>query len=170
MEKLENLEDKEHAKIVIEEIEKFKKLMKERDISFDSLHDSVKWDKIKEIKEIDYNDFVYDFSVPDVQNFAAGIGGIITHNSFSFAGQQETYLNIRGEQEVMYAAKQCISSLFTDRAIFYRATKGFDHFKIAYNLLYDLTRKILDSSGKLILDINMTRPESWNEIKKNKSA
>ena len=52
----------------------------------------------------------------------------------SFAGQQETYLNIRGEQEVMYAAKQCISSLFTDRAIFYRATKGFDHFKIALSV------------------------------------
>src|SRR3989339_495036 len=45
---------------------------------------------------------------------------------------------------------------------------NIDHFKIAYNLLYDLTRKILDSSGKLILDINMTRPESWNEIKKIK--
>src|SRR3989338_2376149 len=52
----------------------------------------------------------------------------------SFAGQQETYLNIRGEQEVMYAAKQCISSLFTNRAIFYRATKGFDHFKIALSV------------------------------------
>ncbi len=52
----------------------------------------------------------------------------------SFAGQQETYLNIKGEQEVMIAAKKCISSLFTDRAIFYRVTKGFDHFEIALSV------------------------------------
>ena len=52
----------------------------------------------------------------------------------SFAGQQETYLNIRGKRGVLHAAKQCIASLFTDRAISYREDKGFDHFTIALSV------------------------------------
>ncbi len=52
----------------------------------------------------------------------------------SFAGQQETYLNIRGVHNVLYAAKQCIASLFTNRAISYREDKGFDHFSIALSV------------------------------------
>lgn len=52
----------------------------------------------------------------------------------SFAGQQETYLNIRGVHNVLYATKQCIASLFTNRAISYREDKGFDHFTIALSV------------------------------------
>ena len=52
----------------------------------------------------------------------------------SFAGQQETYLNIRGVHNVLYATKQCIASLFTNRAISYREDKGFDHFSIALSV------------------------------------
>jgi len=52
----------------------------------------------------------------------------------SFAGQQETYLNIKGVHNVLYATKQCISSLFTNRAISYREDKGFDHFSIALSV------------------------------------
>jgi len=48
----------------------------------------------------------------------------------SFAGQQETYLNVRGEDELIEKVKKCWSSLFTPRAIFYRANKGFPHEKI----------------------------------------
>src|SRR3989344_3343312 len=48
----------------------------------------------------------------------------------SFAGQQETYLNIRGGRQVLTAAKRCMASLFTDRAISYRADKGFNHFNV----------------------------------------
>ena len=48
----------------------------------------------------------------------------------SFAGQQETYLNIRGTEELMEAVRKCTASLFTDRAIHYREEKGFDHFKV----------------------------------------
>ncbi|MFO8130231.1 MAG: phosphoenolpyruvate synthase [Bacteroidales bacterium] len=51
--------------------------------------------------------------------------------SASFAGQHETYLNVKGEKEVVQAVKKCIASLFTDRAIKYRADKGFDHMKVA---------------------------------------
>ena len=52
----------------------------------------------------------------------------------SFAGEQETYLNIRGGQEVVRAALWTMSSLFTDRAISYRADKGFDHMKVALSV------------------------------------
>jgi len=52
----------------------------------------------------------------------------------SFAGQQETYLNIRGIHNIIYATKQCIASLFTNRAISYREDKGFDHFTIALSV------------------------------------
>lgn len=52
----------------------------------------------------------------------------------SFAGQQETYLNIKGIHNVLYATKQCIASLFTNRAISYREDKGFDHFTIALSV------------------------------------
>jgi Phosphoenolpyruvate synthase/pyruvate phosphate dikinase len=48
----------------------------------------------------------------------------------SFAGQQETYLNIAGEIHLLKTIKRCWASLFTERAIFYRQTKKFDHFKV----------------------------------------
>ena len=49
----------------------------------------------------------------------------------SFAGQQETYLNVRGEDGVLDACKKCYASLFTDRAISYREEKNFDHMSVA---------------------------------------
>ncbi len=49
----------------------------------------------------------------------------------SFAGQQESYLNVSGGDQVSERVKECYASLFTDRAIFYRAQKGFDHMAIA---------------------------------------
>ncbi len=48
----------------------------------------------------------------------------------SFAGQQRTFLNVEGEKEVVAAVQDCWGSLFEPRAIFYRANKGFDHFKV----------------------------------------
>lgn len=48
----------------------------------------------------------------------------------SFAGQQETYLSIKGEKDVLEAVKKCWASLFTARAIFYRESKGFEHMKV----------------------------------------
>ncbi len=52
----------------------------------------------------------------------------------SFAGQQETYLNIRGDHALVDATKKCFASLFTNRAISYRVDKGFDHFKVALSV------------------------------------
>jgi pyruvate,water dikinase len=52
----------------------------------------------------------------------------------SFAGQQETFLNIRGEAALLDACRRCYASLFTDRAISYREAKGFDHLKVALSI------------------------------------
>ncbi|MFC1678386.1 phosphoenolpyruvate synthase [Patescibacteria group bacterium] len=66
----------------------------------------------------------------------------------SFAGQQETYLNIQGAEHVIYAVHKCIASLFTNRAISYRVDKGFDHFKIALSVgIQKMARSDLASSG-----------------------
>lgn len=52
----------------------------------------------------------------------------------SFAGQQETYLNIRGEEALLEACRRCYASLFTDRAITYRKNHGFDHMQVALSV------------------------------------
>lgn len=52
----------------------------------------------------------------------------------SFAGQQETFLNISGESDLLNACRRCYASLFTDRAISYRKAKGFDHMKVALSI------------------------------------
>ncbi len=66
----------------------------------------------------------------------------------SFAGQQETFLNIKGDEELLIAVKKCIASLFTNRAISYREDKGFDHFDIALSVgIQKMVRSDLASSG-----------------------
>lgn len=66
----------------------------------------------------------------------------------SFAGQQETYLNIRGEEYLLLAVKKCIASLFTNRAISYRVDKKFDHFSIALSVgVQKMIRSDVGSSG-----------------------
>ncbi|OGL02763.1 MAG: phosphoenolpyruvate synthase [Candidatus Rokubacteria bacterium RIFCSPHIGHO2_12_FULL_73_22] len=52
----------------------------------------------------------------------------------SFAGQQESFLNVRGERALLRACRRCLASLFTDRAIVYRETHGFDHLKVALSV------------------------------------
>ena len=66
----------------------------------------------------------------------------------SFAGQQETFLNVRGEQEVLHYARKCIASLFTDRAISYRVDKGFSHTEAALSVgVQRMVRSDISSSG-----------------------
>jgi pyruvate, water dikinase len=66
----------------------------------------------------------------------------------SFAGQQETYLNIKGYLQVIEACKKCIASLFTDRAISYRVDKGFNHVKIKLSVgVQKMVRSDKASSG-----------------------
>ncbi len=66
----------------------------------------------------------------------------------SFAGQQETYLNVQGERALLETCKRCFASLFTDRAISYRTDKGFEHFKIALSIgVQRMVRADLAASG-----------------------
>ncbi|MBN20968.1 MAG: phosphoenolpyruvate synthase [Bdellovibrionaceae bacterium] len=66
----------------------------------------------------------------------------------SFAGQQETYLNVEGLPGLLDACRKCFASLFTDRAISYREHKRFDHFKIALSVgVQKMVRSDLASSG-----------------------
>ncbi|MDX2098608.1 MAG: phosphoenolpyruvate synthase, partial [Leptolyngbyaceae cyanobacterium bins.59] len=66
----------------------------------------------------------------------------------SFAGQQETYLNVHGVQGLLEACHRCFASIFTDRAISYRQIKGFDHFEVALSVgVQKMVRSDLASSG-----------------------
>ncbi|HZI95821.1 MAG TPA: phosphoenolpyruvate synthase [Candidatus Paceibacterota bacterium] len=68
--------------------------------------------------------------------------------SASFAGQHETYLNVRGEKELLKAVKKSYSSLFMDRAIMYREEKGFKHMDIGLSTgVQRMVRSDLASSG-----------------------
>ncbi|MHB1678543.1 MAG: phosphoenolpyruvate synthase [Sulfuriferula sp.] len=66
----------------------------------------------------------------------------------SFAGQQDTYLNVCGEQNLLDACRRCFASLFTDRAIHYRVDQGYDHFKVALSIgVMKMVRSDLAASG-----------------------
>jgi pyruvate,water dikinase len=66
----------------------------------------------------------------------------------SFAGQQETFLNVRGETALFDAVRRCFASLFTDRAIVYRADRDFDHRQVALSVgVQRMVRSDLASAG-----------------------
>ncbi|MFJ5860216.1 phosphoenolpyruvate synthase [Pseudarthrobacter sp. NPDC092439] len=66
----------------------------------------------------------------------------------SFAGQQETFLNVAGERAVLDACRRCYASLFTDRAITYREIKGFDHLDVALSVgVQRMVRSDVGASG-----------------------
>ena len=66
----------------------------------------------------------------------------------SFAGQQDSYLNIKGEQSLLDTCRRCFASLFTDRAIHYRIDQGFDHFKVSLSIgVMKMVRSDIASSG-----------------------
>jgi pyruvate, water dikinase len=66
----------------------------------------------------------------------------------SFAGQQETYLNVRGEDELIEKVRDCFASLFTNRAISYRVDKGFDHLSVYLSVgVQKMVRSDLACSG-----------------------
>jgi len=66
----------------------------------------------------------------------------------SFAGQHETYLNVHGVSAVLDACKKCFSSIFTDRAFYYRQTHGFDHLRISLSIgVQKMVRSDLACSG-----------------------
>jgi pyruvate,water dikinase len=79
----------------------------------------------------------------------------------SFAGQQETFLNVHGEHDLLAACRRCFASLFTDRAISYREEKGFDHLDIALSIgIQKMVRSDRAGSGVMFtLDTETGFPE-----------
>ncbi len=66
----------------------------------------------------------------------------------SFAGQHESFLNVRGAKDLFEACRRCFASIFTDRAISYRIDNGFDHFKVALSVaVMKMVRSDLAASG-----------------------
>jgi len=66
----------------------------------------------------------------------------------SFAGQHESFLNVRGAKDLFEACRKCFASIFTDRAISYRLDNGFDHFKVALSVaVMKMVRSDLAASG-----------------------
>jgi phosphatidylserine/phosphatidylglycerophosphate/cardiolipin synthase-like enzyme len=95
----------------------------------------------------------------------------------SFAGQQETYLNIRGKFALLEAVKKCFASLFTNRAIAYRVEKGFDHKKIIIadngeNIITIITSANIHDESSLNSNVALIIKEKiWEDIlKKNEKV
>lgn len=66
----------------------------------------------------------------------------------SFAGQQDTFLNVHGEESLLDSCRRCFASLFTDRSIHYRIDQGFDHYEVALSIgVMKMVRADLASSG-----------------------
>src|SRR5579871_3125350 len=84
-------------------------------------------------------------------NIAVAVRSSVTAEDLptaSFAGQHESFLNIRGASELMQACRRCFASLFTTRAISYRIDNGFDHFKVALSVaVMKMVRSDLAASG-----------------------
>ena len=56
----------------------------------------------------------------------------------SFAGQQDTYLNVKGAENIIAKVKECYASCFTDRAVYYREKQGFDHIEVALSAVIQM--------------------------------
>jgi pyruvate,water dikinase len=152
--KLIGFTEKKNRKKLKEAINSYKENKKH----YDFFNGDVIWDKIKKIEFEDYSGHVYDFVVPKTQNFAAGLGGIITHNTASFAGQQATFLNVKGVKDYLESVKKCWASLYEPRAIFYRAKQGIKHSSIAVVV----QRMVSSDASGVMFTINPTTGE--NEI------
>ncbi|MDP7078338.1 MAG: phosphoenolpyruvate synthase [Candidatus Undinarchaeales archaeon] len=72
----------------------------------------------------------------------------------SFAGQQETYLNVLGAEQVIELVKHCYASLFTDRAIYYRVQKGFEHMDVALSAVVQLM--VYSKSAGVMFTLNVS--------------
>ena len=84
-----------------------------------------------------YDKLAEEFGQGDLDNLDVAIRSSATAEDLpdaSFAGQQDTYLNIRGRMSVLDACKKCFASLFTNRAISYRHDKGFGQFDVSLSI------------------------------------
>jgi len=88
-------------------------------------------DELKEDILAGYKKLTEKYKLPNVDVAVRSSATAEDLPGASFAGQQDTYLNIKGDKNLIEACIMCFASLFTDRAITYREEKGFDHMKVA---------------------------------------
>ena len=97
---------------------------------------------------VDYKKLSQEFKMKNVDVAVRSSATAEDLPDASFAGQQDTYLNIEGGVELLDACRRCMASLFTDRAISYRTDKGFDHFKVKLSItVQKMVRSDLATSG-----------------------
>ncbi len=117
---------------------------KARNIILDAKIPDDLWNEIKEA--YDKLGQKYDQMDLDVAVRSSATAEDLPHASF--AGQQETYLNVHGYHSLKDACNRCFASLFTDRAISYRVNNNFDHFKVGLSIgVMKMVRSDLASSG-----------------------
>ena len=117
---------------------------KARNIILDAKFPDDLWNEIKEA--YDKLGQKYDQTDTDVAVRSSATAEDLPHASF--AGQQETYLNVHGYHSLKDACNRCFASLFTDRAISYRVNNNFDHFKVGLSIgVMKMVRSDLACSG-----------------------
>jgi len=107
--------------------------------------------EIPEIIQNHINKAYKELSERTVENVSVAVRSSATAEDLpnaSFAGQQETYLNISGDKDLLEAVRKCMASLFTERAIKYRADHGFKHMEVALSVgVQQMVRADLGCSG-----------------------
>ena len=78
----------------------------------------------------------------------------------SFAGQQETYLNVRGADYVVQRVKECYASCFTDRAVYYREKQGFDHLEVALSAAIQMM--VFSKAAGVMFTVNVVNGDDKN--------
>ncbi len=91
-------------------------------------------DEVAEDIRISYRELSRRYNKPEADVAVRSSATAEDLPSASFAGQQESFLSVSGEEELLDACRRCYASLFTDRAISYRKDKGFSHMDIALSI------------------------------------
>lgn len=78
----------------------------------------------------------------------------------SFAGQQDTYLNVQGAETIIAKVKECYASCFTDRAVYYREKQGFDHIEVALSAVVQMM--VFSKSAGVMFTVNVATGDDNN--------
>lgn len=78
----------------------------------------------------------------------------------SFAGQQDTYLNVQGADSIIEKVKECYASCFTDRAVYYREKQGFDHIEVALSAVIQMM--VYSKSAGVMFTVNVANGNDEN--------
>ena len=78
----------------------------------------------------------------------------------SFAGQQDTYLNVQGAETIIAKVKECYASCFTDRAVYYRENKGFDHIEVALSAVVQMM--VFSKTSGVMFTVNVATGDDNN--------